>query len=189
VNAIFHATELLGLLHRRAGLLADDPREAGPFEPPYSTIGVGVIRGGIARNTIPDLCSFDWDIRAIRAGLVEEVLRELDRFAEGHVLPVMRRRFPAAAIVTEMVYDVPPLLPRTHDAAEQLGKRLAWRNDTGTVAYGSEAGFFQAAGIPTVICGPGSIDQAHAANEWIGIDQLAACMAFLHRLADHASGE
>jgi acetylornithine deacetylase len=187
VNAIFHAGELLGLLQRRAQKLADDPREAGPFEPPYSTIGVGMIQGGIARNTIADLCTFDWDIRAVRPGLVDEVLREFEAFAEGSLLPAMRHRYPEAAIITEMTYDVPPLLPVPDSAAEQLGKRLARRNDTETVPYGSEAGYFQAYGIPTVICGPGSIDQAHATDEWIGIGQLTACMGFLGRLVDHAT--
>lgn len=183
VNAILHAAALLSLLERRGAALAADPAEVGPFEPPYSTVGVGMIRGGVARNTVPESCSFDWDIRATRPGLVEEVMAELDGFAQETVLPAMRRRHPGAAVVTEVTYDVPPLLVQPDSAAEHLGKLLARRNDTGTVAYGSEAGFFQAARIATVICGPGSIDQAHAADEWIAVDQLAACMGWRRDLA------
>lgn len=187
VNAILHAAALLSLLERRGAALAADPAEAGPFEPPCSTVGVGVIRGGVARNTVPESCSFDWDIRATRPGLVGEIMAELDGYAQVTVLPAMRQRHPGAAVTTEVTYDVPPLLVQPDSAAERLGKLLARRNDVGTVAYGSEAGFFQAAGIATVICGPGSIDQAHAADEWVAADQLEACMGFLQRLADHAA--
>ncbi|MCB8881336.1 acetylornithine deacetylase [Acidisoma cellulosilytica] len=188
VNAIFHAAELLAWLQRRATMLAGDAAEQAPFDPPYSTIGVGVIRGGIARNTVADLCSFDWDIRATRPRLVGEIVGALERFAQETVLPVMRRGHAGSAIVTEIAYDVPPLLPQSDSPAEQLGKLLAQRNDTATVAYGSEAGFFQGVGISTTICGPGSIDQAHAADEWISVDQLRSCMGFLGRLDAYARG-
>ena len=101
----------------------------------------------------------------------------------------MRARHPGAQIVNEMVYDVPPLVPRPNCAAEALAKRLSGSNAVGTVPYGSEAGVFQAAGIPSVICGPGDIAQAHTADEWIETAELEACMRFLDRLVAYASGD
>lgn len=187
VNAVFHAADLVGAMRRRADAFAADPDSEGVFDPPYTTVGVGVLRGGTARNAIPGDCRIEWDIRATKPGLVEAVQEEVRSYAESTVLPAMRARHPAARIATETVYDVPPLIPQPGCPAEVLAKRLSGSNAVGTVPYGSEAGVFQAAGIPSVICGPGDIAQAHTADEWIEVSELAACMAFLDRLVADAS--
>jgi len=121
--------------------------------------------------------------------MVEAVQREVHDYAETVVVPAMRARHPGAQVVTEMVYDVPPLIPQPGCAAEVLAQRLSGSDATGTVPYGSEAGAFQAAGIPSVICGPGDIAQAHTADEWIEAAELEACMDFLDRLVAHASSD
>jgi acetylornithine deacetylase len=99
----------------------------------------------------------------------------------------MRARNAGCTVVTEMVYDVPPLVPQPGCAAEALAKTLSGANATGTVPYGSEAGVFQLAGIPSVICGPGDIAQAHTPDEWIEVAQIEACTEFLERLLAHVS--
>jgi acetylornithine deacetylase len=186
VNAVFHAMDIIADLRARGDAFAAAPDSEGVFDPPYSTISVGVIRGGTARNAIPGDCRFEWDIRATRPGVVEAVQQETSRFVEQAVLPAMRARNAAADVISEMVYDVPPLVPQPGCAAEALAKALSGANSTGTVPYGSEAGVFQRAGIPSVICGPGDIAQAHTPDEWIEVAQIEACMSFLDRLLSHA---
>ena len=190
VNAAFYGMDIVAQLRRRAESLAAEPDSVGLFDPPYTTISVGLVRAGAMRNAIPADCRIEWDIRAIAprpagrddpgrdAGLYRRVV---------HVLPVMRARASAADVTTEVIYDVPLLLPETDGVAEQLAKRLTGATTASTVPYGSEAGMFQRAGMSTVICGPGDILQAHTADEWIAVSEIEACMAYLDRLAEHAS--
>ena len=185
VNAVFHATDIIARLRRRADALAAAPDSVGVFEPPYTTVSVGVVRAGTARNAIPGDCRIEWDIRATRPGMVETVQAEMQAFIESEVLPAMRARDASCDVVTTMAYDVPPLLPEPDGAAETLARRLTGSNRSSTVPYGSEAGIFQRAGISTVICGPGDIAQAHTADEWIAESEIEACMAFLDRLVSH----
>ena len=187
VNAVFHAMDIICDLRARGRALAAAPDSLGVFDPPYSTISVGVIRGGTARNAVPGDCRFEWDIRATRPGMAETVQREVQAHIEAAVLPEMRARRAECRVVTEMAYDVPPLVPQPGCAAEALAKTLSGANFTGTVPYGSEAGVFQRAGIPSVICGPGDIAQAHTPDEWIEVAQIEACLRFLERLLEHAS--
>ena len=189
VNAVFHAIDLIGVMRRRAEALAAAPDSVGVFDPPYTTVSVGVVHAGTARNAIPGDCRIEWDIRATKPGMVEAVQGEVRDYADTVIVPAMRARHPGAQVVTEVVYDVPPLIPQPGSAAEVLAQRLSGSNATGTVPYGSEAGAFQAAGIPSVICGPGDIAQAHTADEWIEAAELEACMRFLDRLVVHASGD
>jgi acetylornithine deacetylase len=186
VNAIFHAADLIVELRRYAEELSAAPDAASPFEVPYTSVSVGVVQGGTARNSIPGDCAIQWDIRATRPGVVESLTRRFEAFVAEAALPTMRARFADASITTKLVYDVPPLLPDVGSIAETLAKRFAGKNETATVNYGSEAGIFQAAGIPTVLCGPGGDGQAHITDEWIAIDQLGACNEFLDRLIAHA---
>ncbi len=188
VNAVFHAADLVAVMRRRAEARAAAPDSVGVFDPPYTTVSVGVLRAGTARNAVPGDCSIEWDVRATRPGAVEAVEGEVRDYADAVVLPAMRARYPGAQVVTDRVYDVPPLIPQSNCAAEALAKHLSGSNATGTVPYGSEAGVFQAAGIPSAICGPGDIAQAHTADEWIEVAELETCMRFLDRLVTYASG-
>lgn len=187
VNAVFAAMDIIADLRARGQAFAAAPDSIGVFDPPYSTISVGVIGGGSARNAVPADCRFEWDIRATRPGLTASVEQGVRQHIETAVLPPMLARSPACRVTTEMVYDVPPLMPEPGCAAEALAKSLSGANSTGTVPYGSEAGIFQLAGIPSVICGPGDIAQAHMPDESIETAQIDACMQFLDRLVAHAS--
>ena len=186
VNAIFHAQDLIGELRGYAAELRAAPEAGSPFELPYTTVSVGVIQGGTARNAIPGDCAFQWDIRATRGGVVEALVERFRAFAEEKVVPAMKEGFAGSAVSTSFAYDVPPLVPDAGSHAETLAKRFAGRNEVTTVNYGSEAGIFQAAGMPTVVCGPGRDSEAHITDEWISVEQLERCVGFIDRLIDHA---
>lgn len=186
VNAIFYATDIISEIRRCADELMNAPEAGSRFELPFSSVSVGVIHGGTARNAVPGDCAFQWDIRATRPGVTDQVQERVSAFIESDVLPKMRERYPDARVTTTVAYDVPPLVPDAGSTAETLAKRFAGRNDTSTVNYGSEAGIFQAAGVPSVLCGPGRDSEAHITDEWVSADQLRQCMAFLDKLVAYA---
>jgi acetylornithine deacetylase len=186
VNAIFHAMDLIGELRGYANELRSAPDDDSPFELPYTTISVGVIHGGTARNAVPGDCAFQWDIRATKAGVVNRLVDRFRMFADTKVVPVMKKGFAEASVATSVAYDVPPFAPAVASNAETLAKRFSDRNDVSTANYGSEAGIFQAAGMPTIICGPGRDTEAHITDEWIAVEQLERCVGFIDRLIDHA---
>jgi acetylornithine deacetylase len=187
VNAVFHGMDIIAQLRRRADALAAEPDSIGIFDPPYTTISVGLVRGGAMRNAIPADCRIEWDIRVTRPGLLEAIQSETQAYIEQEILPAMRARSSAVGVTTEMIYDVPLLLPETNGVAEPLAKRLTGATTASTVPYGSEAGMFQRAGMSTIICGPGDILQAHTADEWIAVSEIEACMAYFDRLVEDAS--
>jgi acetylornithine deacetylase len=162
----------------------DGPHDSG-FTPPYTTIHCGTIRGGTALNIVPRECTFDFEIRAIAGDDPHALLGELRRFAETRVLPEMRAVSGEAAIHFHVLNDSPGLSIAPEAPIVKLAQALSGANDTGKVSFAAEAGLFQAAEIPTVICGPGSIEQAHKPNEFIALDQIARCETFLHRLLEH----
>jgi acetylornithine deacetylase len=186
VNAIFHAMDLIAELRGYANELRSAPDDDSPFELPYTTVSVGVIHGGTARNAVPGDCAFQWDIRATKAGVVNQLVDRFKAFADTKVVPAMRERFRESSVATSVAYDVPPFAPAVASNAETLAKRFSDRNDVGTANYGSEAGIFQAAGMPTIICGPGRDTEAHITDEWIAVEQLERCVGFIDRLIDHA---
>ncbi len=187
VNAILHAGTIIRAIADSGEALARAPDSVGVFTPPYTTTSIGVVRGGTVRNTVAGDCQFEWDIRATRPGLAAEVQAEIQAVVEARVLPAMRARFPGAEVITDVVYDVPPLVQQPSNAAEMLAKQLSGDNGVDTVPYGSEAGLFQDAGFPTVICGPGDIAQAHTPNEFIELAELRRCLGFMDRLLQHAN--
>lgn len=187
VNAITYAARLIAELGRiEAGLTAGraDPR----FDPPYSTLQVVGISGGTASNIVPVSCTFGFEVRALPGFDPSTIERRLRDFAERECLPEMREVAPEARITITQVNQVPPFGADRSGEAVSLALALAQQNDTFAVSYATEAGLFQGAGAPSVVCGPGSIAQAHTANEWIEEAQLDACMEFLRRLADWAEG-
>ncbi len=187
VSAILHAMEIIGHLTAYAAKLAAEPDSVGVFDPPYTTLTINTMHGGTAQNAIPGDCRFEWDVRATRRGRVEEVRAAYQEYVDKVALPAMHARFPDASITTSKNYDAATMVPQPGCAAESLARALTGANSATSVPYCSEAGFFQAAGIPSVICGPGDIAQAHTADEFIEISQLTACMQVLHRLVDRVS--
>lgn len=169
---------------REARARAADPQS--PFSPPYSTMTVNVARGGTQVNIMAGECVFDWDCRVIPGESAKDVLTEFEERARG-VEAEMRAKAGGCRVETQQMTNAPALGPRSDNPAADLAKSLTGRNATEVVSYAAEAGQFQEAGFSTVICGPGSIDQAHQPNEWIAISQVAECKAFLKKLIQRLS--
>jgi acetylornithine deacetylase len=183
VNAIMVAAELIHeiSLIREALIAAGDPTQS--YDPPYSTIHVGVISGGTANNIVPKTCSFNWETRLLPTAdeaYVPGRLQALVNILE----PAMKAVSPAAGITIEKANAVPGLAAERNSPAEQLALACTHTNSTHTVSYCTEAGLFQQAGIPAVVCGPGSIEQAHKPDEFIAVSELRKCEAFLRRVAE-----
>lgn len=185
VNAITVAGRLLAELddvERDLRNLAPTPR----FDPPYSTLQVTRITGGTATNVVPASCEFSFDVRALPGFDADKIEDALRAFAADRLLPEMRRVAPESDIRVARMNEVAPFAADPESEAVRLA--LAWTGETEprAVSYATEAGLFQAAGLSTVVCGPGSIAQAHTADEWIAASELDRCMAFLGRIADWA---
>lgn len=159
-----------------------DPR----FEPPWTTVQVGLIEGGTAVNILPAECSFFWEYRNLPSQDSSAIRKLFEDYCEREVLPGLREFAPEARIETEAVALVPPLAQEEDGAAEALVRRLTGANESAAVSFATEGGLFQRAGLSTVVCGPGSIDQAHQPDEYIELEQIEACIAFMRRLADWA---
>lgn len=187
VNAVTYAGRLLGELERMERELMAGSRDKR-FEPPYATLQVTGISGGTASNIVPVSCSFGFEVRALPGLDVDAIEARLARFAATHCLPEMQRVAPEAGIDIALANMVPPFAADKNSEVVALALSLAQANETFAVSYATEAGLFQDGGAPAVVCGPGSIAQAHTANEWITVEQLEACMAFLRRVADWAEG-
>jgi len=156
-----------------------DPR----FDPPYATFNVGVIQGGTARNILARECLIHWEFRGLPKYPTARAAEQVQRFIDQIALPRLRRYVSEPTIETVLEYDVPGLTPQENCPAATLALRLARANRTIAVSFATEAGHFQRARIPTIICGPGSIEQAHKPNEFIAVSQLAACLEFMEGLA------
>jgi acetylornithine deacetylase len=156
------------------------------FDPPYSTIHVGTIAGGTARNIMARDCQFHWEFRGLPG---VDLRAAYDRFTK-LCDEVAARRFAGFAdcsITTEIEVEVPALAPEAGSAAETLAFRLAQANAAIAVPFATEAGQFQQHGLPTIVCGPGDIAQAHQPDEYIEFSQISACLAALRRLAQALS--
>jgi len=182
VNAIAAAAEIMGWLQRQAETWRRDGPYDDSFDPPYATSNVGLIGGGTAINIIARECVFEWEIRPIPGVDAEETAARLQQFIDGELLPRLRAVAPESRVDSETICAAPPLRPEADSPAEALVRHLTGANQAVGVAYGTEGGMFQAAEISTVVCGPGSIQQAHQPNEFIALEQLQACDGFLRRL-------
>jgi acetylornithine deacetylase len=182
VSAVHIACRLVMELERLSEELraAGDP--SGRFDPPYSTIHVGVIKGGTARNIVAKDCEFHWEFRGLPDADPELARDRLEAYADG-LRKTVFAQFPQCGIDNDTLVAVPGLAPQPGSNAETLALRLARRNATIAVPYATEAGHFQKAGAPTVVCGPGRIDQAHQPDEYIDISELSACIDFMRALA------
>lgn len=182
-NAIEAACALVTELYALQARLEAEGDPSGLFEPGYSTVHVGLIEGGNARNILARQCEFGWEFRGLPGVDQTLAVSHLERFIDASVLPKLTRHAPEARIETQRHVEVPGLAAADGSSAEVLAKRLARTNEAGTVSFATEAGQFQKNGIPTIVCGPGSIRQAHQPDEYITLDQIDAGLAFMHRLA------
>ncbi|EYF08658.1 acetylornithine deacetylase [Chondromyces apiculatus] len=188
VSAVMTAARLITWLDDRARERLADPQTESGFEPPCTSIHVGKVQGGTAVNIISRHCEFWWDVRTLPGDSAPAIAEALTRYADEALLPDMRRVAPEVAITTEALLGAPGLRHDPDSAATALALALTGARETGRVPFATEAGLFQEAGIPAVVCGPGSIDQAHQPNEYITLDQLHAGEAFLRRLIAVLSG-
>lgn len=183
VNAIEYAAKLIQRLTVIGERLAAPERQDARFDPPFTTVQTGVIHGGRALNIVPDACSFDFEVRTLPQEDAQQVAEELVAYAQQTLEPQMRAVQPASAIRFSALSAYPGLDTAAQSAAAQLIARLSGSDSFGTVAFGTEGGLFAAAGIPCVVCGPGSMEQGHKPDEFITLAQLDACDSLLRRLA------
>ena len=182
VNAVAYAAEIIGFLDRLATEYGARPGGPTAFDPPGTTFNVGVVTGGTAVNIIARECTFRWEFRPTPDVDPGEVLARLDEYVDAEILPRMRAVDADSGVVTAVDIAAPTLEPIAGSPAEELALGLTGDNAAVAVSYVCEAGLFSAAGIPAVVCGPGSVAQAHQPNEFVALDQIAACDAFLTRM-------
>jgi acetylornithine deacetylase len=185
VNAVTYAGHLLGELARIESELKEtglNPR----FDPPYTTLQVTQIAGGIASNIVPAACWFGWEVRRLPGFDGKALDARFRRFAEEQCAGPMRQADPEASVAIDIVNEVPPFQADAGSVVP-LTLKLAQQNETFAVCYATEASLFQAGGAPAVVCGPGDIAQAHTPDEYLEVAELEKCLAFLARVADWAT--
>ena len=183
VNAVEAAAEIVAFMKSLARRFRDDGPHDPQFDPPYTTVHTGTISGGTALNIVPKDCSFEFEWRYLPDHDPDGIFAEVRAFADS-LLPEMRAVDPATGISFAPRSEIPGLSTDPADAVTELAKSLSGANDSGKVSFGTEAGLFQEAGIPTIVCGPGSIEQAHKPNEFVALEQVALCEDFMRRLMD-----
>ncbi len=182
VNAVEYAARYMNhLLHIKEQLRGMAPA-GSKFDPPWPTLNIGEISGGVAHNVIAPTAEVAWEMRPVHPADVEFVLNSLSQFCAQELLPAMQEVFPDATIETEVIGEAAALVPTADNAARELVASLTGQNSASLVSFGTEAGIFQALGTHAVVCGPGSIAQAHKADEFLEVDQLAQCLAMLDGL-------
>ncbi len=188
VNAIEYAARLIGKLGEIGERLAAPELHDERFDPPFSTVQTGVIKGGRALNIVPAECEFDFEVRALPGFDAQVVADELERFAEAELVPKMRAVEPATGVSLRPLSAYPGLATAPDCEAARLLAMLSGSDGFGTVAFGTEGGLFEQAGIPTVVCGPGSMDQGHKPDEFVSLEQLRGCDEMLGRLLVYLRG-
>jgi acetylornithine deacetylase len=182
VNAVQYACDIVSFLTGIATELSHSGMRDERFDPPHSTVHVGLINGGTARNIIPRECVFQWEIRPLPGDDFEAIItRYHNKICE--VEAVMKKTYAQAEITTRPISRMSGVtLPAHASSACQMVMRCAQKNSEIAVSFGTEAGVFNDHGVPAIICGPGSIEQAHKPNEFIALSQIYACVVFMLQL-------
>lgn len=182
-NAIHAALDLMAAARDHARMLASEGPRDDRFEPPYSTLQIGTVQGGIAVNVVPDRCSFDLEARAVPGASPRDLMAPIEAAVE-QVRQAAREGARAISVETEVLSEYPALdLADNHPLAE-LTERIAELPRQAAVSFGTEAGLFQEAGVASIVCGPGDVTRAHQPDEYIRTDELAHGLAMLHRLGE-----
>ena len=182
VNAIEMAARVIGKVRDMAeDFERNEPRYEG-FDVPFSTASVGQFHGGIADNVVPRDAEFRYEFRDLPTADAKRMQADVMAYA-GSIEPAMKKVAPDAGFSFETICEIPSFLGAADNPVTKLAQRLAGEEGTTLVAFGTEAGLFKNAGIPTVVCGPGSIEQAHQPDEFVSLEQLARCELFMQRLA------
>ncbi len=182
VNAVEYAVRYVARLMELRDALKPRAPAGSRFNPPWTTINTGSLQGGIAHNVIPDHAEIAWEMRPVQASDSAFVKSAMQAYVRNDLLPAMQAVWPDAAITTQVIGEVDGLEPADQNEARDIIAELTGANGADVVAFGTEAGLFQTLGMDVVVCGPGSIEQAHKPDEFITIDQLGQCVALLERL-------
>lgn len=187
VNAVEYAVRYVSrLLALRDELKPLAPRNSR-FDPPWTTLNVGALSGGTVHNVIASKAKIDWELRPVQTSDADFVKATLNTYCDDVLLPAMQSVYPDASITTEVIGEVAGLMPTDENEAVRIIAQLTGANDAHVVPFGTEAGIFQALGMDVVVCGPGSIEQAHKADEFLSIAQLQQCLVMLEKLGDKLS--
>jgi acetylornithine deacetylase len=186
VNAVQVACQIVAYIAARAKQFRESGMRDEAYDVPFTTAHVGVIRGGTALNIVPRDCSFEFELRHLPFDDPAAFIADVEAFA-ARFLPEMQAVDPDTYIEFDHLSTLPGFDTGDDSDIAALGRDCARTHGCGKVSYGTEAALFHNAAVPTLICGPGNIEQAHQPNEWVDLRQLAACEAFMARLAEHLS--
>jgi len=179
VSAVEYAARYVNKLIELRQKLIDRAPKDSIFDPPYSTLQIGGVFGGIAHNVIADKCHVNWETRPVIKEDGVFLNSELDKYANEVLLPEMRKIYPNSSIKKKIIGEIIGFDRDTKSEACELVSSLTGDNSREVVSFGTEAGLFQEIGISTVVCGPGSIEQAHKVDEYIVLDELKKCLNLL----------
>lgn len=187
VNAVEYAARLVAYISDMGRRLAETGARDPLYDVAWSTAHVGLIHGGVQLNIVPEACSFDFEFRTLPADDPEALVEEAIAYARRELEPAMKRVHPEAGFEFSLLSEFPGLDTPADDPVVAFAKQLAGKNAHQKVAYGTEAGLFSRdAGIPTIVCGPAVIDQAHKPDEFVELSQLDRCEAFIDHLIEAA---
>ena len=187
VNAVEYAARFIDKLLKLREILKDKTPKNSVFNPPYTTLQIGGISGGIARNVIADKCKVDWELRPVIKEDGIFVNSEIDKFVNEELLPEMKKVYPKSSIKKEVIGEIIGFDREEKSEACELISSITGDNSREVVSFGTEAGLFQEIGISTVVCGPGSIEQAHKVDEFIKLDELKKCLSLLEGIKNQSS--
>ena len=182
VNAIEYAARVITFIQDMSWREEAQGLRVEGLDVPFSTISTNTISGGNGKNIVPAECEFFFDYRYVPGMSPDAFIDSIRGYVAEHVEPRMKRHHPHARVELERTADIPALDADEQNSLTQLAKSLLRPHASAKVAYGTEAGFFQGAGIPSIVCGPGSIEQAHKADEYVALAQLVECERFLDKL-------
>ena len=178
--ALLFGTKLMNLTND----LKSRKPSGSKFEPPWTTVNIGQIEGGIAHNVIPETCSLSWEFRPVQSSDYDYVKRTMETYVSNDLFPQMQKTYKEAEIYTEVLGEVTGLEPTEINEARDIVLELTGQDHANLVSFGTEAGIYNTLGSSVVVCGPGSIEQAHKPNEFVSLQQLNACLSFLDRLKE-----
>ena len=187
INAVEYAVKYISKLIELREILKTKVPKNSIFDPPYTTIQIGGISGGIARNVIADRCQVDWEMRPVIKKDGEFVNNEMDKYVSTKLLPEMTKLFPKSFIKKEIIGEIIGFNRMEKSEACEFISSLTGDNSREVVSFGTEAGLFQEIGISTVVCGPGSIEQAHKIDEFVTLDQIKKCLVLLEGIKNKSS--
>ena len=187
VNAISAANKLINKIEQIGARFAANPYPGSPFDPPYTTLNVGIIDGGAARNATAGWCNFEWEFRPMPGENGQDVVDELEAYAAAELLPAMKAVSANADIRIITEAPVPPLDDSNAADAAAFVTDVTGLNSQGVVSFGTDAGHFSGAGFSTVVFGPGSITRAHQPDEYVEVGELAQGLDFMNKIASRLS--